>query len=281
MQVVVTRPEHEAKAWVQALSDAGHEVLALPLMAFESISPSVPDAAVVDVPSYTALMFVSAQAVAAYVKTYPDAISQARNARVDAHAQRPFPRYWAPGPGTARALMQTGIAADGIDQPDPQGQQFDSEALWQVVSSQVGAGARVLIVRGDTEGQAAAPNTASARQGHGRDWLAQQCEAAGAQVDYAVVYKRVRPVWTQAQQHQAREAVGQAVWLFSNAEALGHLAHLLPQTDWRYTAAVVTHPRVARAAQTLGLLNVTICRPHLAELLAAVARIDPGAPNGS
>lgn len=281
MQVVVTRPEREAKAWVQALSDAGHEVLALPLIAFESLSPPT----LQPLETYHALMFVSAQAVVAFFEK-KEALPlhyQAPEAHFFDNTYLPATRtrYWAPGPGTARALLQVGIAADDIDQPDPQGQQFDSEALWQVVGSQVHAKARVLIVRGESDGQAIAVHPTPTRQGHGRDWLAQQCEAAGAQVDYAVVYKRVCPIWTLEQQHQAQQATERALWLFSNAEALGHLTHLLPQTDWQHTAALATHPRVARAVQSIGFANVTVCRPHVADVLTAVGYIGEGRSNGS
>lgn len=281
MQVVVTRPEAEADAWVQALSKAGHEVLALPLIAFEALPPPM----LPPLETYRALMFVSAQAVAAY-------FDEKRHLSLDNQAQAAHffnrlslatthIRCWAPGPGTARALLQVGIPADGIDQPDPLGAQFDSEALWQVVGSQVHAGARVLIVRGESEGQPSAAASQGRRQGHGRDWLAKQCEAAGATVDYAVVYRRVRPLWSEAQHRQARQAVGQAVWLFSNAEALGHLAQLLPDTDWCNTKGVVTHPRVAQAAQALGFAPITICRPDVADVLFAVARELHVRTNGS
>lgn len=274
MQVVVTRPQREAKAWIQALHDAGHEVLALPLIAFESLpSPMLPP-----LETYRALMFVSAQAVAAYFdeKEHSSLENQAQAAHFfekikKIYSSNDLVRCWAPGPGTARALRQAGVPADRIDQPDPHGAQFDSEALWQVVGPQVHAGARVLIVRGESEGQPSADPSQGQRQGHGRDWLAQQCEAAGATVDYAVVYRRVRPVWTLAQQHQAQQAVGRALWLFSNVEALGHLTRLLPHADWHKTPAVVTHARVAQAAHALGFAPITICRPDVADVLFAVA----------
>jgi uroporphyrinogen-III synthase len=96
-----------------------------------------------------------------------------------------------------------------------------------------------------------------------------------------VVYKRVRPIWTLEQQDQAQQATERALWLFSNAEALGHLTHLLPQTDWQHTAALATHPRVARAVQAVGFANVTVCRPHVADVLTAVAHIGEGRSNGS
>lgn len=269
MQVVVTRPEREAKAWVQALSDAGHDVLALPLIAFESVGSPV----VVSPSPYRALMFVSAQAVAAFFNTkrHITIENKAQAAIIFDDFSNAITRYWAPGPGTARALLQVGVPASHIDQPDPQGEQFDSEALWQVVQGQLHLGDRVLIVRGETEDPTQAATAPSApRRGHGRDWLAQQCETAGASVDYAVVYRRVRPVWSDEQRHQAEQAIGRALWLFSNTEALGHLAQLLPQADWRSTPAVVTHPRVAQAAQALGFATITICRPNLVDVLAGV-----------
>lgn len=284
MQVVVTRPQREAKAWIQALHDAGHEVLALPLIAFESLpSPMLPP-----LETYRALMFVSAQAVAAYFdeKEHSSHENQAQAAHFfekikKIHPSNDLVRCWAPGPGTARALRQAGVPADRIDQPDPHGAQFDSEALWQVVRGQVGLGDRILIVRGESEGQPSAAVSQGQRQGHGRDWLAQQCEAAGATVDYAVVYRRVCPLWRDDQRVQATQAVKQALWLFSNVEALGHLTRLLPHADWHKTPAVVTHARVAQAAHALGFAPITICRPDVADVLFAVARELHVRTNGS
>ncbi|MFY8054771.1 MAG: uroporphyrinogen-III synthase, partial [Limnohabitans sp.] len=64
MRVLVTRPLNEASAWVTALTAAGHEAIALPLI---DIGPVKDQAAVLSawqaVPSCQAIMFVSAAAV--------------------------------------------------------------------------------------------------------------------------------------------------------------------------------------------------------------------------
>src|SRR5690606_22046772 len=95
-------------------------------------------------------------------------------------------RFWAPGPGTAKALMvalaERGVTADRIDSPPEDAEQFDSEALWPVVREQVRSGSRVMIVRGTSDASLVSAAPSAAQPGHGRDWLIRQCEAAGAEV---------------------------------------------------------------------------------------------------
>ena len=83
-------------------------------------------------------MFVSAQAVRLFFAQRPPGLN----------LNAPMPRCWATGPGTARALIEAGVAAQSIDQPRATAGQFDTEALWAVVGAQVRAGDDVLIVRG-------------------------------------------------------------------------------------------------------------------------------------
>ncbi len=137
MRVIVTRPETDAQAWLDAIQKAGHEAVYLPLI---EIGPA-PDTQAVDLawqqwPRWQAVMFVSAQAVRMFF------------------AQRPMqtgPRFWATGPGTRQALIEAGVAANAIDAPNADSAQFDSEALWQVVSPSLKKQAPVLIVRGNED----------------------------------------------------------------------------------------------------------------------------------
>jgi uroporphyrinogen-III synthase len=278
--VVVTRPEREAAIWVQALAQHGFDALALPLMAF---GPPADEAALQQarrtVADVDALMFVSPQAVQAFFEAEfkkNNPLSHDLN-RFDAPLNDISPaidwsadtrlRCWAPGPGTARALVQQGVPAECIDQPPADAAQFDSEALWPVVQGQLRPGVRVLVVRGD-QAQAPASGLRTA-QGSGRDWLARQCEAAGAQVQFCAAYCRQAPQWSAAQHAQAQSAVArQGVWLFSSSESLGHLAQLMPDQKWRGACALATHPRIAAAAAGLGFGDVLQTRPALADVLS-------------
>lgn len=264
--VVVTRPEREAVAWVNALAEHGFAPVALPLMAF---GPPADMAALQAcrqrLADYSAVMFVSPQAVHAFwpVAAWPHGV-----------------RCWAPGPGTARALYQLGIPENAIDQPATDAVQFDSEALWPVVCPQLRPGARVLVVRGEqaadravgpAPGGAVSPQ-AQPSQGSGREWLARQCEQAGALVDFCVAYGRGMPVWTQQQHALAERALAEgAIWLLSSSESVGHLKQLQPVSKWAGARALATHPRIATSALAMGFAEVRMARPAMADVITALA----------
>ena len=250
--LVVTRPAEQAQAWVADLAAHGVRAIALPLI--ETVSPSNDH----DLRHWRAhwstadaLMFVSGAAVRAFFDAAPTVVSDANT------------RFWAPGPGTANALAQVlpawGVAPTQIDAPAHEAEQFDSEALWAVVQSQVGLGCTVVIVGG----------------GAGREWLTQRCQEAGATVHRCEAYTRQAPEpsieWL-VQLALARQAA--CVWLFSSAQALEHLALLVPQADWSDRTALVTHPRIAVAARALGFERVYLSRPTVADVLKTLESQD-------
>ena len=273
MRVIVTRPETDAQAWLDAIQKAGHEAVYLPLI---EIGPA-PDAQAVDLdwqqwPRWQAVMFVSAQAVRMFF------------------AQRPMqagPRFWATGPGTRQALIEAGVAANAIDAPNADSAQFDSEALWQVVSPSLKKQVPVLIVRGNEDSLDSNPTltanaTASANsnpsnnqpvnpQGVGRDWLAQQIIHAGASVEFVVAYSRRPPQWSAPQLEIAKQAAFDGgVWCFSSSQAVLHLQAQLPNVQWNKACCVATHARIAQTARDVGFVHVVQTRPVLSDVLASL-----------
>lgn len=256
-RLVVTRPEPEATQWVQALRAQGWPAEAWPLI---TIGEPTADADMQALrhwrahwPSQDALMFVSAAAVAHFF------------AGVRAPAAPTGTRFWAPGPGTARALAAhlapLGIGSDRIDAPPADAAQFDSEHLWPVVAPQMGPGRRVLIVRGASGGADIGP-----LPGSGREWLIDRCRDAGAEVDACVAYARHTPALTPAQcERLAHRAGPDTVWLISSSEALAPLAACWP-AGARATA-LVTHPRMAQAARSAGFAQVIETRPSLDDVV--------------
>lgn len=259
MRIIVTRPPREAQEWVQALLQAGHAAQALPLI---GIGPA-PDAAAVQqawrrLADYQGVMFVSANAVAGFFEARPADAADFSGTAIRTRA-------WATGPGTTHALLRAGVPAQRIDAPPADAPQFDSEALWHLVGGTVGAGARVLIVRGADAADGG--NT----QGAGRDWFARQVQQSGGEVDFVVSYQRARPQLDAAQLQLAREAAGDgSVWLFSSSEAVHNLQACLPQQDWRAARAVATHVRIAQAASHAGFAVVRESRPALADICASI-----------
>ncbi len=264
MRVIVTRPQREAERWSHELQVRGLTVLTLPLIAITAVT----DTAQVlhtwqQLEVYGAVMFVSANAVHEFFAAKP----------VGAHAfdrqARPAIRVWATGPATAKALLRAGVAADLVDAPAP-GSPFDSEALWPRVAHQLGAGQRLLIVRGYDSGLSTNPATRTG-QGNGRDWLAQQARALGVQVDFVAAYQRAVPQWSPAQLELARQAAFDgSVWLFGSSQALTNLKLLLPQQGWQRARALVTHARIAAAARSAGFGRVTESGASLPEVVSTL-----------
>lgn len=251
-KVLVTRPVREAARWLVALRDAGVDALALPLIAIEPLEATdALDPVWERIAEPAALMFVSAAAAEHFFRARPR----------DAAALPPALRFWATGPGTARALREAGVPDDAIDAPPAQAAQFDSEQLWARVAGQVRPGVQVLIVRGsDAEGRIA-----------GRDWLARQIEAAGGRCEAVAAYRRVAPPFGELERQRAAEAAaGNALWLFSSSEAIANLGRLMPGVDWRAAPAIATHPRIAEAARAAGFSRVRVSRPALEALVASI-----------
>ncbi len=261
MRVIITRPEREAVKWAAALADTGYDAVVLPLI--DVAAPPDPqrlEQAWQRLGDYDAAMFVSGNAVKYFFA------SKGAVAQVFISGSAIKTRAFAPGPGTVAALLRAQADAAWIDAPGHDAPQFDSEALWAVVGSRVGAGFKLLIVRG----VGAAGDTGS-RDGQGRDWFARQVLAAGGSVDYVVAYQRV-PVRLQgADLEMAQSAASDgSVWMFSSSEAIANLVASCPSQDWQRALAVVTHPRIGEAARNAGFVAVRESRPSLASLMASI-----------
>jgi len=245
--VLVTRPQGEAERWVQQLQAQGLAAQALPLMAIEPVIDAAARQALWQgLPQWSALMFVSGNAVAQFFGP-------------GAGAWPAGVRALAPGPGTARALVRCGVPPECIDAPPEDAPQFDSEALWAVMGERDWRGRSVCVVRGQGAREA---------RSSGRDWLAQQLQAAGARVDDVAVYRRTVPDWTPAQ-HQRMQAAQTdgSLWLFSSSEAVVNLPAGL---RWHAAQALATHPRIAQAARQAGFGRVQETRPALADVVASI-----------
>lgn len=272
MRVIVTRVQPQATHWVKLLSPRC-DAVALPLLE----TCALVDTSVLRVvgqhwADYAAVMFVSSHAVD-YFFTSNQAVALMYKGQVASKT-----RAWCTGPATRAALLAQGLPAHQVDAPPAEDGQFDSEALWQQVQGQITPGARVLVVRGDlrddgpeTDKPESGTDQPAATPGVGRDWLAQTLRQVGAEVDFVVAYQRSAPVWGLAEQALARQAASDgSVWLFSSAEAVAHLPHLLPQQSWAQARAVATHARIAQAARDLGFATVRESRPTLADIFASI-----------
>ncbi|WP_427915274.1 uroporphyrinogen-III synthase [Ramlibacter sp. MMS24-I3-19] len=242
MRVVLTRPAADAARWSSELVRRGHQVLALPLIDIGPLADMTPvRTAWTNLPKIQAAMFVSANAVRHFM------------AAAGGTAWPAGTQAWATGPGTVAALHEARVPAAQIVAPRADAPQFDSEALWHEAAARVKPQWRVLIVRG-----------AGSDGATGREWLAQQLQQAGAQVEQLAVYERRRPTWTEAQRASARDAAADgSVWLFSSSEAIANLRALAPGVGWARARALATHERIARAAREAGFGDVMQVRATL------------------
>jgi uroporphyrinogen-III synthase len=266
VRVIVTRPKNEARKWVKALTDAGYDALALPLI---DVLPAPDPAAVAAVwqrlDRFDAVMFVSGNAVDQFFALKP-ALGVGFTDR-DVTKIRAF----VTGPGSCSALNRAGVDARCIDMPDRDAGQFDSEALWQVVAHRVLPGYRVLVVRGTANVVSTGVQAQETSAGAGRDWFANQVLAAGGCVEFVVSYQRSRPQLLPLEREIACQAATDgAVWLFSSSEAIGNLVGVCPDQNWAQAKAIVTHSRIAEAARVAGFSVVCESRPTLAAMMASI-----------
>ena len=241
---LVTRPRAQGEEWQRRLAALGVQAELLPLI---DIAPA-PDPAALrqwfdtlagGPPRPASLvMFVSPNAASGLFAALPSGWQWPAGLLAAAT-----------GPGTSAALRAAGVPAEAIVAPPTETTQFDSEALWAVLAPRFAwAGRRVAIVRGDG----------------GRDWLAQQLAAEGAEVEFMQAYARIAPRWGEPERALLARALAQPAefaWLLSSSEALGHLRALAPKADWSGALALASHPRIAATARSLGFGQVVEISP--------------------
>jgi uroporphyrinogen-III synthase len=262
-QLILTRPTAQAFAWAQALQSAGHQVEQLPMIEIAATDShediQALDEALQAIPSLHALMFVSSNAVEHFWRQkWPLVGMKSTSIAINLIVNNSFVRCWATGPGTVQALLAAGMRPAQIDAPQLHAEQFDSEALWQIVRPQINRGQKVLIVRGRDVDSADSS----------RDWLAQQVQAAGGQVTSLVVYERRAPQLSQTQLAQSQAwLLGDSWWIWSSSQALRHLPL---QLDVSRARCICTHERIAQMARARGFATVLSCKPTPQALAASI-----------
>lgn len=222
VRILVTRPAEQASQLMKLIKQHAATAIPLPLIEIEPVQNSTHLAEMFShIQSYDLLIFVSANAVQ-HVQPY---ISTDLLASI---------HIGAIGRATARQLEQWGITAQFLPE------NYDSESFLALPAMQVMHGKRVLIVRGEG----------------GREKLAQELRARGAEVDYAEVYRRVVP---DVQISDRLSASDVDVITITSGEALSNLALMARQQNlpWIFEKAlIVIHDRIASLAKELGFKQV-------------------------
>lgn len=264
--LLVVRPRAQALEWVRELAAVGVAARALPLI---EILPAPQPAQVMDVfvrvrrlasdanELQPLLVFVSPNAVAGFFSALRRAVAE-----TDGNAVSWPPRAWAAatGPGTVAALRVAGVPAECVASPPDSAEQFDSEALWRCIRDWPWQSRSVWIVRGNG----------------GRDLLAQEMRAAGAEVDTVQSYGRAAPRLSDDESATLAAALAEPdrwLWMFSSSEAIDHLENLAPGIDWRASRALASHPRIGERARRQGFGEVQVIAPTLAAVARACATV--------
>jgi len=224
--VVVTRPEHQSDGLVRLLEAEGARVIRFPVLA---IAPPRDEG-----PARVLARRLAEFDIAVFIST--NAVERGMALIRSVGGLPPGLRLAAVGMASARALSRLGLSADLF----PRGR-FDSEALLALDGLQAEAisGCRILIFRGEG----------------GREQLAATLRARGASVEYAEVYRRVRPA-APAEDLLAPLSRGEVdVIIVTSGEGLRNLLEMVGEAGrpWLYhTPLLVVSERIADLARALG-----------------------------
>jgi uroporphyrinogen-III synthase len=222
--VLVTRPAHQADGLCALIEADGGRALRFPTL--EIAGPHDPAAltgALAALARYDLAVFVSPNAVER-VLSHP-MLRNGWPARV---------RTAVIGAGSARALSSRGVSVDIVPAHGS-----DSEALLAHPALQAMTDRRVVVFRGNG----------------GRELLAATLRARGAEVDYAEVYRRVRPAAGALDLSAALSRGDVDVITATSADSLRNLCELVGAQGLPYvldTPLVVVGSRMVQLAATLG-----------------------------
>jgi uroporphyrinogen-III synthase len=242
--IVITRPREHASALAELVAAAGGDPVLFPTI--DIAPPDDPD---------------TVERIVANLERFQLAVFVSPTAATRGYALVSAKREWPPnlraaavGAGTARILTDRGLHSliFPVDRAD-------SEALAALPELSEVRGQSIVIFRG---------------QG-GREWLRSELQARGAHVEYAECYRRVRPqLDAQPLLERWRQRRVDAVSVTST-EGLEHFVDMIGETGAKQlqdTPIFVPHPRIARAAQRLGVREAVVTGHGDEQTVAAMAK---------
>lgn len=244
LTILVTRPLEQAKRAARAIEAAGGVAFVFPTI---EIQPAPDRTTLIEqidrLDAFDWAIFVSANAVDASLPLILQRRALPRGLR-----------FAAVGNATAAALAGFGVH-DVIAPAD----RHDSEGLLALAEMRAVRGCRIVIFRGAS----------------GRELIADTLTERGAEVEYAVCYRRVRPeADSRALQRRWRAGQIHAVSAMS-AESLTNLCAMIDATTRELlaqTPVFVPHERIAAAARALGLREVHLAGHGDQALIESILR---------
>lgn len=233
-RLLITRPTADSEVLARLLAEQDIYSSSLPLLEIQALA---------ETPAQRSQMFNLDKYCAVIVVSKPAAILGLQ--RVDQYWPQPLAeQHWfSVGAGTGRILADYGLSVSWPDDGD------DSEALLALpkfLETINTPNPRVLVMRADV----------------GRNFLAEQLQQRGVEVDFLPLYRRSLPVYpsgtlvTRVQQEQLNGLV------VSSEQGLRHLIELAGE-QWPTLVSLalfVPSPRVAKIAKELGAQQVIDCR---------------------
>lgn len=229
LQVLVTRPAHQAGHFYDQLLAAGAQPKLFPLISIQPVATAPASLRQIMTPphnpAYDWVIFISANAVELGLNLVHDTTGLTHL------------KLGAIGKQTAAVLQRYGLTATVTPE-----QGFTSEDFLAHDELQNLVGQHVLIVRGES----------------GRELLADTLKQRGAEVSYAQVYQR-KAMGSAAVLKQLHAQQQLDIICITSREILQNLLQLLPAETWIYQQTLlVGSERIAAYAQQLGFNNSII-----------------------
>ncbi len=249
--MLVTRPAHQAQRLCELIEVRGGQAVLHPVLEItEPEDPAVLAHIIERLDDFDIAIFISVNAV-----------HQALNVIL---AQRPLPlhlRLATVGLRTAGELGQFGLCADICPH-----ERFNSEALLELAEMRAVAGKNIVIFRGEG----------------GREFLADTLKQRGANVEYAQVYRRVKPQADCAVLLNALEQDKIDIITVTSNEGLCNLFEMVGvagQARLRRIPLAVISERTATLARELGFhhpacVSTAACDEALLEAIVNAAQGD-------
>ncbi|EIJ34938.1 uroporphyrinogen-III synthase [Thiothrix nivea] len=223
LNVVVTRPAHQAARFQQMLEQAGANAVLFPVIVIAPPEqPALAQTMLASLDSYDAAIFISANAVRFGLE------------QLDENQRQTLRKLTlgAVGKQTAGVLQQHGF---GVQLVPASG--YTSEDFLALPAVQRLVGKRILIFRG----------------AGGREWLADALRSRGASVDYVEVYRRICPEIDTSGLKLRHERQQLDIIAITSSEGLLNLLAMLDNPDWIKTVPLLAgSQRMVEAARQAG-----------------------------
>lgn len=252
--VIITRPLHQAQNLLERLQQVGRHVVVFPMFEIEHMleNPEL-DQALCDLKDYALVMFVSPNAVDAFLNRIADKNWQWPSSTA----------IGVVGAASRQALFKHGIDEAAVRIISPTNtERTDSETLLAELDLTVLRGQKVLIVRADS----------------GRDFFADALRDAQIDVQAITAYRRVIPVFDESKKQELQTYLNEScVWVITSSAVLKTLLTWCSELDCENAVAkmqqqhlYVPHFRIAEVARELGFKHISLSASGDEKLLLAL-----------